>query len=110
MTFSDDLKMMRESYYEIERRFIEISRIIPLDNTPETYSPRLYDILQTSCGQVENLLRMICDELGLEYDNKTFPSYYKILNQNNILRNQIVDYFLGNITCTPFLLELYFIK
>ena len=66
MNFEKDLRHMRDSYFELERQFIEISRIIPLDNPSDTYSPRLYDILQTSCGQVENLLRLICDKLELE--------------------------------------------
>ena len=97
---------MRESYYELERRFIEISRIIPLDNSEDTYSPRLYDILQTSCGQVENLLRLICDKLELDYgENPDFPKYYELLNGTRVLEKQVMDYFSSNYVCTPFQLE-----
>jgi len=102
MSFDNDLKPMRDSYYEIERRFIEISRIIPLENPPETYSPRLYEILQTSCGQVENLLRLICDKLQLTYANNNFPAYYQALNSTGILVSQGIDYFSGNLICMPF--------
>jgi len=102
VNYIDDLKIMRDSYYEIERRFIEISRIIPLDNDPKTYSPRLYEILQTSCGQVENLLRLICDKLELEPEEKKFPSYYKKLNETGILERQVVDYFSGEWVTQPF--------
>lgn len=105
MYFIEDVKKLRDSYYEIERQFMEISRIIPIDNKPETYSPRLYDILQTSCGQVENLLRLICDKLELKYEKKNFPSYYKILNKTGILERQKVDYFSGELTCFPFKLD-----
>jgi len=105
MYFIEDVKKLRDSYYEIERQFMEISRIIPIDNKPETYSPRLYDILQTSCGQVENLLRLICDKLELKYEKKNFPSYYKILNKTGILERQTVDYFSGEWTCLPFELD-----
>lgn len=97
---------MRESYYELERRFIEISRIIPFDNSGDTYSPRLYDILQTSCGQVENLLRLICDKLELQYGtNPDFPKYYEILNGTGILERQALDYFVRQYICYPFRLD-----
>ena len=106
MSFQEDISSMRESYYELERRFIEISRIIPMDNSGDTYSPRLYDILQTACGQVENLLRLICDQLQLDYgDNPDFPKYYDTLNNSGILERQIVDYFVGKLVCKPFHVE-----
>jgi len=106
MGFEDDIRIMRESYYELERRFIEISRIIPLDNSGDTYSPRLYDILQTSCGQVENLLRLICDKLELNYgDCPDFPKYYDVLNNTGVLERQIMDYFSSQYVCDPFKLE-----
>jgi|CXWL01.1.fsa_nt_gi hypothetical protein len=101
--FEKDLKVMRESYFELERRFIEISRIIPLDNPPETYSPRLYDILQTSCGQVENLFRLICNKLNLELRIKPrFMDYYNTLNETKILEIQHADYLSANKVFLPF--------
>ena len=97
---------MRESYYELERRFIEISRIIPFENSGTTHSPRLYDILQTSCGQVENLMRLICDKLEIQYRKKPdFPEYYSKLNKTNILEIQAIDYFPKNRVYQPFVLE-----
>lgn len=84
-------------YYDIETQFIELSRIIPIDNDDQTYSPRLYNILQMSCGQVENMMRLICDKLGIDYLNPdkpnwkpNFPAYYKKINENNILSIQMI--------------------
>src|SRR3989338_11458631 len=106
MNFEKDLRHMRDSYFELERQFIEISRIIPLDNPSDTYSPRLYDILQTSCVQVENLLRLICDKLELESgQNSHFLDYYNLLNKTKILELQVVVYFSGTQALTPFQLE-----
>ena len=96
---------MLNSYFETERQFIEISRIIPLDNTSDTYSPRLYDILQSSCGQVENLLRLICDKLELKYDKKKFPSYYRTLNQTGILERQTIAMIVGKLAYKSFELD-----
>jgi len=106
MGFQEDIRIMRESYYELERRFIEINRIIPFDNSGDTYSPRLYDILQTTCGQVENMLRLICDEMQSPCGNNPgFPKYYETLNSTGILERQIIDYFSSSLTCKPFFVE-----
>jgi len=93
---------MLNAYFETEQQFIEITRLIPLDNSPDTYSPRLYDILQSLCGQVENLMRILCEKLNLEYENKNFPSYYKTLNQTGVLEFQIIDLLNGSKAYIPF--------
>ncbi len=72
MTFQEDIERTHEIYLDTERQFVELSYIIPLENNPETYSPRLYSILQMACGQAENLLRMLCEVLDLKPDEKTF--------------------------------------
>ena len=92
---------MLNAFYEIEQQFIEISRIIPFENQSTTYSPRLYDILQTSCGQIENLFRL-CDELNLSYERGAFPLFYNALNSTGILKRQTIDYFPADFVAKPF--------
>ena len=104
MSFSENCNALLNAYYEIERQFIELLRIIPIDNHPNTHSPRLYDILQSSCSQTVNLLKHICDELKLNYESKDFPNYYKVLNQTGILTRQLVDVSQGNLAYWPFVL------
>ncbi|MBI1829376.1 MAG: hypothetical protein HY222_03300 [Thaumarchaeota archaeon] len=83
---------MRKFFEDTERQFVELSQIIPLDNSPNTYSPRLYSILNFTCGQIENMLRMICDKLELKYENEDFPHYYNALNIQGMLESQKVVY------------------
>lgn len=90
--FAEKISTMYDFYTDLERQFLELSFIIPLDNPDRTYSPRLYDILQSACGQVENMSRILCDKLNLKYSkkNKKFPTYYGLLNQKGMLESQIV--------------------
>ncbi len=107
MYFIENVKKLRDYYYEIERQFIEISRIIPIDDKQlGTYSPRFYDILQTACGLVENLLRLICDEMELKYEKRDFPSYYHKLNETGILERQQIHHVPSEVTCLPFVLDI----
>ncbi len=105
MGFAEYIQEMRSAYFQTEGQFIEISKVISIDNTPETFSPRLYNILGDSCNQVENLLRLICDRLNLAYETKNFPGYYKVLNQTGILQRQIVDVIIGHKAYRPFVIE-----
>ena len=43
--FQQQRNKMSDVYFETEKEFIDITRIIPLDNEPQTHSPRLYNIL-----------------------------------------------------------------
>ena len=99
---SDIRRDMLSAYFETEQQFIEISRLIPLDNSPDTYSTRLYDILQSLCGQVENLLRLLCEKLNLESEGKNFPSYFNTLNQTGVLKFQLIDLLNGSKVYIPF--------
>lgn len=87
--FRDKRLRMLDFYIETELQFLELIRTIPLDNDPNTYSPKLYNILQSSCGQVENLMRLICERFALKC-NSDFPSYHDAINKNNILQMQQV--------------------
>lgn len=88
--FMDKRLKMVDFYLETEQQFLELIRTIPLDNDPKTYSPKLYNILQSSCGQVENIMRLICERFDLKPENSDFPSYSGVLNKNNILQLQQV--------------------
>ena len=106
MTFQDDWDEMLSFYFETERDFVELSRIIPLGNNPETYSPKLYNILQSSCGQVESMMRIICDKFNISHTKKPdFPELYKLLNQNHILELQTIDLIKRKTAYRPFVLE-----
>lgn len=107
MSTTDDISEMLAAYYQTEHQLIELNRIISVDNKPETFSPRLYNILGDSCNQVENMLRLICDQLGLDYpkNNAHFPDFYEKLNQTGIMRIQTIDLLIGKKAYLPFIIE-----
>jgi len=107
MTTADDISEMLEAYYQTEHQLIELNRIISVDNKPETFSPRLYSMLGDSCNQVENMIRLICDQLGLSYptNNAYFSDFYEKLNQTGILRMQAIDLLIGTKVYFPFSIE-----
>ena len=105
MGFREDIRLMLNAYYETERQYLELIRIIPIENEPTAFSPKLYDILQSSCGQVESLLRLIDDRLELKYQEKNFPSYYNALNQTGILKRQLVAAVIADEGYTLFKLQ-----
>jgi len=100
--FEEKQNLMLDAYFEIEKQFRDAIRIIPLYNKPETYSPVLYNILQNSCGQVENILRLICDYLELEYEKKNFPTYFNLINNDGVLKRQTVAINLIDRAYRPF--------
>lgn len=103
MTFESDLEQMKEIYEDTERQFIEFTRIIPIDNPYETYSTRLYSLLQHICGQIESLMRIYCDQMNLKYDSRKFPSYFETLNSNKMLENQKILLIKTKSIIQPFL-------
>lgn len=75
--------------------------VIPLSNNLQTSSPRLYQILQTACSQVINLLRILCEVIGKnpkKGQKKDFLAYYKILNEHNLLSTMDVHIIKGKIS------------
>ena len=88
--FVEDQKM-RDAYYDLEHQLVELSRIIPFDNPDNTYSPRLYQILQSACGQIENIMRLFCQYAKLKPTGNNFPAYFEQVNQDKILFYQQVD-------------------
>ena len=95
---------MKNAYFGTEHQFIEVSRVISVDNNPDTFSPRLYSILGDACSQVENLLRLLCEkvEIPIEREERNFPSYYRKLNETGILQRQFVDLLIGQTATYPF--------
>ncbi|GFN40005.1 MAG: conserved hypothetical protein [Marine Group I thaumarchaeote] len=77
---------MKEIYRATEDQFLEFSEIVPFEtNDWSVNSPRLYFLLLTICGQVESLMKKICDEVNIEPKIHGFPHYYKIINKDKIL-------------------------
>ena len=92
-----------DHYFYIEDSFIELTRIIPLDNPESTYSPRLYEILQSICSNIDGLSIIMSDALQLEPEYTTFPFIYEKLNIDGLLDMQTVDLYKlpGGKTYTP---------
>ena len=106
MTLQGDRFAMEDAYFFDERRLIELGHTIPFNNADETFSPTLYDILQSSCSQVSNIMRILCEYFELDVERKNFPSYYNVLNEDHVLEKQAVDCsFKNNIVYTPFVLR-----
>lgn len=104
--FNENIDELKNAYFGTEHQFIEVSRVISVDNDPSTFSPRLYSILGDACSQVENLLRLLCDKLEIPYNNneKNFPSYYKKLNETEMLQRQQISLLIGKKVCLPFVI------
>jgi len=105
--FREIVDEMKNAYFGTEHQFIEVSRVISVDNDPKTFSPRLYGILGDACNQVENLLRLLCDKLEIPYNDneRNFPSYHNKLNETRILERQFVDLLIGTHGYYPFRIE-----
>jgi len=91
LSFNETRLKLVDYYFYLESSFIDISMIIPLENPPKTFSPRLYEILQSTCSQVESLSKIISDKLELNPAEQTFPYIYEIMNSEGLLDMQRVD-------------------
>jgi len=105
MTLQGDRFAMEDAYFFDERRLMELGHTIPFNNSDDTFSPALYDILQSSCNQVSNIMRILCEYFELDV-NRDFLSYYIALNRDHVLEKQVVDCaFKINTVYTPFVLH-----
>lgn len=102
MEFKDARQIMLNFYFYTEKQFKDFIDIVPLVNSPITYSPIMYNVLQSSCGQIENMMRLLCDKFELKYVEKNFPSYYKLLNRDGILARQQIALLKESGANTPF--------
>ena len=58
----DKLAQFEEHYSYLESSLVDTIRIIPLENTSDTFSPRLYEILQSTRSQIDGLLNLMCEK------------------------------------------------
>ena len=87
----DELPEMLDHYFYLESSFIDVVQIIPLGNNGRTYSPKLYDILQSTCSHFESLLKMIYAKLEFPSPQKSgIIPYYKSINEYGLLSGQIL--------------------
>ena len=97
--------VLANHYHYLESLLIDTIQIIPLENVGTTHSPKLYDILQSTCSQFESLLKLLCRYLKLTPTNKKgIVEHYKQINQWGLLYWQMVTYRMypyGEPTC-PF--------
>ena len=80
--------LFEEHYGYLESSFMDVMRMIPLENKPETFSPRLYELLHSICSQTEGVVKLICNEVKEEYTN--FPQTCSRLNQDGAISMQWV--------------------
>lgn len=90
-TLDNKLFKFEEHYRYLESSFIDITQTIPLENTPDTFSPRLYEILQSICSQVEGIVKLMYKEC-LSGHYKSTATRYKALNQEGVISNQMLAY------------------
>lgn len=50
---------------------------------------------------MENSLRLLCDRLSLPYNNKDFPEYYSLLNEDDVMAKQWVYCTKTDSTLSP---------
>lgn len=83
-------KEMLAAYYEEELQFLEFNRLVSVKgNDADTFSIRLYNILQSVCGQFESMMKILCDKLELlEATKPKFPQLFKLLNEERMLTRQ----------------------
>ena len=87
---SNDKRILFEKHYgDLESSFIDVIKIIPLENKPETFSPKLYELLHGVCSQAEGVMRLICGEVEEEYTS--FPQACAKLNQDGAISMQSVE-------------------
>ena len=100
-----DLFTFGHYYLYLEASFIDVTRLIPLENKPNTFSPRLYEILQSACSQVENIMKIMCNELNLILTKDNSVEYYKQLNYDKVISLQQVVFKRQPFWCSinPFL-------
>ena len=90
MTDLDDaLSKFEEHYRYLESSFLDITRIIPLENKPETFSPRLYEILQSICSQVDGIVRLMHKKY-ISTSKEPTAALYEALNQKGIISYQVL--------------------
>ena len=85
----DDLPEMLDHYFYLESSLIDTVKIIPLGNNGRAYSPKLYDILQSTCSHFESLLKMIYTQLKFpSASQNSIVPYYKSINEYGLLSGQ----------------------
>ena len=80
-------------YHYLESSLIDLIQIIPLENNGMVQSPRLYEILQSTCSQFESLLKLLCQHLGLNpASEQGIRRYYNPINKYGLLYWQMMTY------------------
>ena len=96
-------RKMLEIYLNTEKQFLEFNEWVPMEtNKLSVNSPRLYSLLITSCGQVEALMKKICESIDIIPKKKNFPEYYKILNSQGMLGLQSITVYNTGKNFRPF--------
>ena len=90
-------------YEYLEAEFVEFLRIIPLENSGKTYSPKLYQLLQSVCGQFESILKLFCKYYDVESGNS---DNFEFINKKDIFSKLVVlDLEHQNTYIHPFIIN-----
>ena len=85
----DKLTRFEEYYHYLESSFVDITRIIPLENEPDTFSPRLYEILQSTCSQVDGILKLMHGRY-ISTCEKSAATMYEALNREGVISSRVL--------------------
>ena len=95
MKTKEKLARFQEYYRYLESSFVNTLQIIPLHNEPNTFSPRLYEILQSTCSQIDGIITIMYEEyianMHEEHIKKsqiTASYMYGVLNQDDVFNIQ----------------------
>ena len=101
----DNQRLKFEEHYEyLESEFMKIIRLIPLENTPKTYSPKLYSLLQDTCSQIDGILRLVKTSMNLTVKKNDAWHIFKELDCDALSNQTITMFTLPHMpTIKPFL-------
>jgi len=89
--YEQETLLMWELYRECERQFVEFNSLVPYKYNPRyVNSFRLLMLLQTTCTQIEQLLKLLSKAMLQDESDANFPVLFKRLNEKKMLAVQEV--------------------
>ena len=88
----DKLFILEEHYQYLESSFVDVVKLIPLENNPDTFSPRLYEILQSTCSQVDSIVKLLHTECLGKSANWAAAKQYSELDRTGVFSIQEIAF------------------
>lgn len=91
MVFSETLKESHLIHKDLETQFLEFDSIIPFEKQTcmDIYSPRLVNMLLTTCPQIESICVMLNDHMKIT-KNGNIPALMEEINRNKVLEKIVI--------------------